>query len=338
MKIRFDSPKESRPSEESGLQVRYAPGRRLAFRLRWYLILLLVASPLLWLGGRWLWSTLGVEAPARLVLPTLQLRAFDSAQVREVLVEPGQEVVAGAPLLRLDNPAWRERLTLLEASAPTWVEPGEPTAGERRALEEHLAIAEQRLVELRRLFARAAATRGELLQAESERAARRQALWQFEQRQVRSEPPGEAERRLEGQWLKQRLADLEVRAPEAGRVVELQVAAGEAVAAGLPLLTLERQQEVQVWVYLATRHAAYAQPGRELSLRLPDGTRLDARVTGMVRDTALLPAELQPPFGASERPLLVRVEPVEPWPQTWRIERLDLQARFANDWSRSFWH
>ncbi|MCB4714643.1 hypothetical protein LHK99_28755 [Klebsiella quasipneumoniae] len=39
--------------QEQGLQVLYAPGKRLAFRVRWYLILLAVLSPLLWLIGRW---------------------------------------------------------------------------------------------------------------------------------------------------------------------------------------------------------------------------------------------------------------------------------------------
>lgn len=333
MKIRFDSPKESRPTEDRGLQVLYAPSKRLAFRLRWYLILLLVASPLLWLGGRWLWSTLRVEAPARLQVPTLQLRAFDSAQVREVLVVPGQTVEAGEPLLRLDNPQWRERLALLEAPAAAPPEAGELAARERQGLATALAVAERRLAELRRLFALEAATRGELLQAESALAVRRHELLQFEQRQLRSEPAEETQRRLERHWLERRLAALELRAPEAGRVLEIAVVAGESVAPGLPLLTLERRQDVRVWVYLPARHADYAMAGQALSLRLPDGSSRPARVSGAVRDTAQVPSELQPPFGAPERTLLVRVEPLEPWPERWRIDRLGLQARFSRDWS-----
>lgn len=53
MKIKFSSAKEQQPTQEQGLQVLYAPGKRLAFRVRWYLILLAVLSPLLWLIGRW---------------------------------------------------------------------------------------------------------------------------------------------------------------------------------------------------------------------------------------------------------------------------------------------
>lgn len=335
MKIRFDSPKESRPTEDQGLRVLYAPGRRLAFRLRWYLILLLVASPLLWLGGRWLWLTLRVEAPARLLVPILQLRAFDSAQVREVLVVPGQTVEAGAPLLRLDNPQWRERLALLAEpdQAPSDAH-GLPQR-ERQVLQEALGVAEQRLAELRRLFALDAATRGELLQAETVLATRRHELLQFEQRQLRVEPTEALQRRLERQWLERRLADLEVRAPEAGRVLDVAVAAGEGVAPGLPLLSLERRQDVQVWVYLPARQAGYGRAGQALTLYLPDGSTRAARVLGEAHDAVPMPAELQPPFGAAARVLLVRVEPLEPWPARWRIDRLGLQARFARDWRRT---
>jgi multidrug resistance efflux pump len=336
MKIRFDSPKESRPTEEQGLQVLYAPGKRLAFRLRWYLILLLVASPLLWLGGQWLWSALRIEAAARLHVPMLQLRAFETAQISEVLVAPGQLVAAGEVLLRLDNPQWRERLALLAEPAGTAPAGGELPVRERQVLEEVLALAERRLAEVRRLYTLAAATRGEVFQAEVERAARRHDLLQFEQSQLRTEPAEFGQRRLERQWLERRLAALEVRAPEAGRVLDVAVAAGESVAPGLPLLSLERQLPAQIWVYLPARHAAYASPGQALTLRLPDGSSRAARVVRQVRDTAQVPAELQPPFGSAARTLLVLVESLEPWPERWRMDRLGLQARFARDWRRAF--
>ena len=75
MKIRFSSPKEQQPTREQGLKVLYAPGKRLAFKLRWYLILLAVTSPLLWLVGRALLSVWLIEAPAQLLLPASELRA-----------------------------------------------------------------------------------------------------------------------------------------------------------------------------------------------------------------------------------------------------------------------
>lgn len=95
MKIRFSSSKEQQPTQDQGLQVLYAPGKRLAFKLRWYLILLAVLSPLLWLLGSWLLGALLVEAPAQLVLANTELRAREPAQVQQILVRPGERVEAG---------------------------------------------------------------------------------------------------------------------------------------------------------------------------------------------------------------------------------------------------
>lgn len=333
MKVRFDSPKETRPAEEQGLQVLYAPGKRMAFRLRWYLLLLLVASPLLWLGGQWLLALERIEAPARLYVPALQVRAFEAAQVREVLVEPGQLVVQGDVLMRLDNPGWRQRLALLADTDEAGT--GRLPADERQLLGKALGDAEKRLREVRRLLAVGAATRGELFRLESERDARQLELVQFEQR-LQQEPADLGQRRLERRWLEQRLASLEVRAPEDGRVLDVAVDPGESVAAGLPLLTLEKRQQVQVWVYLPARHAAYAQQGQELDLQLPDGTWQAARVVRQVYDTARVPAELQPPFASAARTLLVLVEPTEALAELWRVNQLGLQARFPRDWARTF--
>ena len=185
------------------------------------------------------------------------------------------------------------------------------------------------------MFAQGAATRAEVVQAEAERAARQHELLLFEQRLIQPEPPERVQRRLERQWLEQRLAALEVRAPEAGRVLGVEVSPGESVAAGLPLLSLERQQPPQVWVYLPARHAAYAQPGQALTLLLPDGTPMAARVVQQVYDTAKVPSELLAPFGATSRTLLVLVAPREPLPELWRINNLGLQVRFDRDWGRS---
>jgi len=336
MKIRFDSPKEARPTEDGGLRVIYAPGKRMAFRLRWYLLMLLVASPLLWLGGSWLLGVERIEAPARIYVPTLQVRAFDAGQVREVMVTPGQPVQAGELLLRLDNPEWRERLALLaESGDAPGADAGQLPARERRVLQAALAAAERRLAEARRLFAMGAATRGEVLEAEAEGTARQQQLLQFEQRQIQPEPADQRQRRLEREWLEQRLAGLEVRAPEAGRVVGVEVVPGERVAPGLPLLSLEREHQVQMWVYLPARHAAYAHPGQPLTLLLPDGSRRAAMVTRQVYDTAQVPEELLPPFSSTARTLLVLVTPRDPLPPMWRINNLGLQVRFERDWGRT---
>lgn len=88
MKIRFTSEKERHPETDQGLKVIYAPARRTAYRLRWYLILLLVASPALWLGSSLLRNQLLIEAPAYTRQPLTEIRALESGLVSQIHVRP----------------------------------------------------------------------------------------------------------------------------------------------------------------------------------------------------------------------------------------------------------
>ncbi len=333
MKIKFSSAKEQQPTQEQGLQVLYAPGKRLAFRLRWYLILLAVLSPLLWLVGRWMLTLWLIEAPAQLHLPGSELRARDGAQVQQVLVQPGQRVTAGDVLVRLDNPEWRARRFLLQAASVPSNSPGAETlAAERAMLQGLLARAEARVQQVQRLFEAGAATRGELLAATDQRDARLRDLYQLEQRRQPEIGPEQRQRDLELAWLDSRLQGLEMHAENDGRVGEILVAPGENVGPGTPLLRVEGDGEAQVWVYLDPRHAAEATPGKLLTLIFPDHSQRQAVVIQAVDDAAPVPVELRPPFSAPTRRLRVIARVHDGLPPEWRIDRLGLKARFPHRW------
>lgn len=331
MKIKFLSTKERNPTEEQGLQVLYAPGKRAAFRLRWYLILLAVLSPLLWLAARWTFALWLVEAPAQIHLPSSELRAREGAQVAELRVQPGQPVEAGQLLVRLDNPEWRARRYLLTAAddAPGAAEQ-DALARERALLEVLLSRAEARLEHLQRLFDKGAATRGELLAAADQRDARLRDIYQLAQRARSAESPDRRQRELERAWLDNRLQALELRAERAGKVSEILVAPGENVGPGTALLRLEHDGEPEVWIYLDPRHAAATAVGRSLTLVFPDGSKLPAQVVRMTDEAVPVPTELRQAFSAPARSLQV-IARVDQLPARWRIDRLGLKARFPHD-------
>lgn len=336
MKIRFSSSKEEKPTQDQGLQVLYAPGKRLAFKLRWYLILLAVTSPLLWLAGRALLSIWLIEAPAQLLLPGSELRAREPGQVQQILVNPGERVTAGQALIRMDNPEWRARLALLG-------QPDEPPelpaddaleARERATLQRLLGSAEQRLSQLSALQAAGAATRGEVQAARDERDRRQRDLLQFarQQRKVSVPDLGAQQRQLERAWLEGRLEGLTLVAPVTGVVSEVLVAEGENVGPGTLLLRQHRLDDVQLWIYLEPRDAGYAVPGQPLRIRMPDGSYLPAQVVRRVEDSISVPAELQPAFSAPSRRLRVLARIQGDLPEQWRIDRLGLTARFPHRW------
>ena len=117
MKVRFDSSKELRPDQDNGLKVLYGPSKRVAYRLRWYLILALVLSPLVYVFGRITLDLLRVEVPAQLQVPSTEIRALESGTIADVGVEVGERVEPGDLLLRLDNPDWRLRLDQLQPAS-----------------------------------------------------------------------------------------------------------------------------------------------------------------------------------------------------------------------------
>lgn len=338
MKIRFSSSKEQQPTQDLGLKVLYAPGKRLAFKLRWYLILLVVTSPLLWLVGRGLMSIWLVEAPAQLHLPNSELRAREPAQVQSLLVKPGERVLTGQLLVQLDNPEWRARLALLaEPSAP----PDLNTTQQTQLLEHELLIlqrlqdsAARRLSQLQALLAAGAATRGEVQAAADELARRQLAMLQFEQLRFdpRTEQRDLEQRRLEREWLQSRLQGLGVYANEAGVVSEVLVTEGENVGPGTLLMRVQHADKVLLWVFLDPHHIDYAAPGQALSLRLPDGTWLAGEVVRQVEDTAVVPDELRQAFASANRSLRVLVQLNEPLAPRWQVDRLGLVARFKHRW------
>ena len=340
MKIRFDSRKELSPTQEQGLTVLYAPGKRMAFRVRWYLILLLVASPLIWLGGKLAYGMLMIDAPAQLRLPILEVRARDTGRFEQLFVKAGDQVRTDQPLVNLDNPEWRARLSQL-AAMPTQTSPARNNklgGNERQLLKTRIGRAQERVGVLESLVARGAVSPGEVLTAKSELDSFRADLLAFERReQLANQPTLSVERdvvqqQAEQQWLKTRLAALPINAAQSGRIAEVLVNPGENVGAGTLLMRIERLEDPLLWIYLEPLNISYAAIGQPLRVRMPDGEWLSAHVVQAVDSAGRTPTVLRGPFAASEMGLQVAARFDRSLPPRWRIDQLPLNVRFPTDW------
>lgn len=331
MKVRFSSQKEHDPTREGGLKVLYAPGKRAAFRLRWYLILLLVASPFLWFVSKLVMEIALVEAPARILQPTLEIRALEGGQVVQLHVKPGQDVEAGSSLVTLNNPGLMAEKIQLEAALGL----ARPTAGQlaqrqQSGIQSQIDRATTRVQELEQLLANGAATRGELAAARDQLDNRKNELTAF----LRSlEPPqslaGETAReRQQLLMLEQRLTQLRLRAPESGYIRDIEVVEGENTGPGNLLMRLVRDQPPEIHVFLSAHRIELAREGQQL--QLPDGQWLEAKVSDVPRGVQRLPPDLRSPFGTNELGLLVKVDTLKPLPRQWRIDNVPVTARFPN--------
>ncbi|KQZ91606.1 MULTISPECIES: biotin/lipoyl-binding protein [unclassified Pseudomonas] len=342
MKIRFDSRKELSPTQEQGLTVLYAPGKRMAFRVRWYLILLLVASPLIWLGGKLVYGMWMIDAPAQLRLPILEVRARDAGRVEQLFVKAGEQVRIDQPLVNLDNPEWRARLAQLAAIPADTMRLSNAKLGgrERQLLRTRIARAEDRVKVLEELVVRGAVSRGEVLSAQSELDSFRADLLAFERREQQasqsplSDERDKAQRSAEQAWLQTRLAALPVAAAQSGRVAEVLVNPGENVGAGTLLMRIEQLEDPLLWIYLEPLNISYAAIGQPLRVRMPDGEWLTAHVVQAVDSAGRTPTVLRGPFAASEMGLQVAARFDRPLSPRWRIDQLPLNVRFPTDWKK----
>lgn len=330
MKVRFTSPKEQQPTTDDGLKVIYAPAKRVAYRIRWYLILLLVSSPVLWFLGTLLGGMLLLEAPAHTLLPLTEVRALESGRVHQLHVRSGDRVAAGSLLVQLESPTLMTQQRLLQERLSSGL-PGSLVAPQQhRLLLEQSERAGQRVLTLERLLARGAATRGELDAARDLYAERLAAVAELERLQSPRRLPDEALQRSELALVEQRLQQLDIRTEAAALVHEVYVHAGEAVGPGTLLLQLRSQGEPAILVYLDARQRQLARPGQPLRLRMPDHQWLEARVSDIPPLTGRVPAALRAPFDNASPGLILHVEPLEPLPARWQLDNLPLTARFPN--------
>ncbi|TAL77339.1 MAG: biotin/lipoyl-binding protein [Burkholderiaceae bacterium] len=337
MKVRFDSSKERRPMHEQGVKVLYGSSKRVAFRLRWYLILFLVLSPLMWFAGNMAYGAFVVHAPAQLLLPIIEVRARDAAQISRLAVRDGDQVKKGQLLVQMDNPEWRRRLDQLNAmSMPSESSSSAVSARLKNVLRRELGRAQQRLSLAESLLKDGAATHAEVLSAATERDRAQADLFSFEQQQYQQrEQPGVvrdiALREAEAKSLQDRLQALRVVAHEPATVVDVLVNEGENVGPGTLLMRLERPVKPSIMVYLQPADAKYGQTGQPLEIGLPDGTWLDARVQDSADRTRRLPDELREPFSAAQSGLLVSVAVDGEFPKRWLVDHLTLKARFPHN-------
>jgi multidrug resistance efflux pump len=332
MKVRFSSTKERSPDQENGLRVLYGTSKRAAYKLRWYLIVALVSSPLLYLAGRVLIDELRPEMPAQLSMPILELRASVGGTVAELPVKVGEQVKAGQLLIQLDNPEWRLRLQQLQ---PGNLRRDDLLGSSAEAIATNTINLQDQMVKLYKGLQREGGlSSAELLKSEVDLNAQKLALVELERRLRQDDFPykGEPIQNLRDQrerdWISGRMKLLNLRALSDGRVAEVLVNQGENVSSGTLLMRIEENEEPLVWVYLPPKQARQARAGQELEVEMPDSSWLEAIVIDQADLARRLPPGLTGSAGANNLALQVPVRFNEPLPSMWRVDQLPLRVRF----------
>jgi multidrug resistance efflux pump len=356
MKVRFVEPERSDPDRDRGIKVPYAPGKRNLARWRWYLILLVVSSPLIYYIANMAWSSVLVEAPAIVSQAQITVRANSQGYVDEVYVKPMDTVAAGAPLLRLRNPDMSGRLDQMRAELKA-LEGVRSSGGSAPVstvnLEAQLGIANQdrdqrsqRLGMVEQLNEQGAATDAELASARSDLQQADARVSQIHQEMTMLNKPPDASNGQQMQArvlsLRAEIAGLEkqgesllVLAPSAGRVVDLTLVKGDQLAIGSKVAMLAPDNgELRIDAYVPPKYVQYARNGLHATVVFPDGTRRPAQVTDVPEVAQEIPSAHPEMFGNRDVGVLVRMKFLDSsFGKTALTNGLPVKVRFETKWN-----
>lgn len=342
MKIRFNTP-QTVANEQNGLTVRYAAAKRQLPRLRWYLLLLLVSAPLVYLAARILVGVFWEASPGFVNMPQSTLKAGLSGRM-EMLVHEGDLVPAGAIVAKV-YPA----IANMPAPGPSGLSPsqslldeaaGKSRAGQSGALlrlmQEQRARMAQRLVVVNQLIREGAATLAERSQAEAQLVSAQTDLLRA-QADVQGAESALKRLRLDRQIAAEPLAQApalvgEVVAPVAGKIVRTYAINQDWVAQGSDLLLLQRQDAPEIRVFINPSDERNARVGARAQLRFMDGGRAEASVVKIEAEAARTPPERVGPLAARTQSIVAVLKPDHALPVKYHIADLPMDVRFERGW------
>lgn len=167
MKIKFSKGIQA-PDVVDGMKVVYAPAKRLISRWRWFLIILVAATPLLLILYRVIITTVLVKTPGTVYLKKINIVAPITGNLLAMYTRAGAIVHKGTPLALLGDPVLDDKRQLakreLESARLFGEETSEKTLFLAQTIEKKLA---NNLIILRKLLHSGAATISEVTMAEA---------------------------------------------------------------------------------------------------------------------------------------------------------------------------
>lgn len=339
MQVQFRSAKERAPQQDSEMDVLYGPGKRVAFRMRWYLIVFLVTLPLMLIVYNIGKSLFLMESGGKLVIPTYEVFAQTAGRVERIEVRPGDEVTPSTPLLFLSNLTLTTRLAELNRQKDMG---GSALAMDtfpklERLLQQQASEAASWERKVKQLAGSGVVTQLELKQASDQLLNANRALLETRLRKQQWEEDRRQREREEVSQEEIILAEDQVKAltattREPAKVVDVYVRPDQWVDQGEPLLRVSNTESVQIWLYVDLRLAEHARTGEQFTVILPNGDDYPAQIIKGAERALKVPNELREAFSGNKPGLLALAEFKTPLASAWQIEQLPIRARFTPHW------
>ncbi|GAJ74921.1 hypothetical protein JCM18905_656 [Vibrio sp. JCM 18905] len=338
MKVNFHLDKKNKPQSENGMKVVYGQAKRGGYRLRWYLILAIVISPLLFMAYYLFRTQVLVTAPAIITSHPLTVTATRSAIVGPVPVNVGTEVTQDQALLLLKDNALNKEIDFIKDELVKLSKNQVQSTDElyKSAIESSAEGLKkvrdiQKKYDLYRKkgqvsevdYAAIVSVNNSLSnQLSSQKIAYVDAMRNLEELELAG-PVTQEYRSLMRELVVKRAQqeDLTFRSPMNGRVLDIHVhEGGQNVSENTPLLTIARNVTPEITAFLNPKYLEYSNMETKAKVVFPDGRKFRATVSKPVEVVNKLPSELQSPFEGQPAYLKVTLSFDEPLEKSRWIE------------------
>ncbi|GGI77355.1 hypothetical protein GCM10007978_13780 [Shewanella hanedai] len=351
MKVSYQpSSKSERPTVDKGLKVDYAAAKRGGFKGRWYLLLLLVISPVLivlWVLAR---PHVFVLASGIVTTEPLEMRAPAKGELVSISVKQGQQLAKGNVVLEIVNVQLNAQINELNRQLLS-IHKGKPQSNKTilQQLQLRIDVADEGverqndLLQTYKDFQKRGivptSDMAMILQAHTaSKMALEQAkvdLLQEKERQHIESVAGSITQARHGIELqlanfRAQQADLVIHTPYDSHVADILVQQGEHIAEDQPLVLISGRSSSVIFAFLDPKYLDYTMMGQKATVKLPNGDHFRAQVSEPTELVGRLPRQLSGPFDGEKPVLRVTLTPDVELPIS--IEGVPVEVSFDYIW------
>ncbi len=331
MKIRFNQPEKRNPNDDRGMSIKYSQAKRPGRPWRWYLILIIVSLPLLYLLGVIAREFIVIEANGRINMSIVTVRSSSEGYIQQVFVEPLQTVTKGSKLALLTNNTLennydrvRNELSFLDKERDDLLRQAGITASASMQLinfaREQKNFYLNRLRQYELLFEQKAATQAEIATARSHYLSALENLALIENTQYRTQHTSPEIRQiatrinqltLEFEKTQDQKQELTLLAPEKGLITELFAQTGEYLDRGQSLLDIMFNEKTYINAFIPPKLQKYAVINQVVTVKFPNGETAKARIISVPGITQKSSAEDVGPLEVPHSTILAQIELID---------------------------
>lgn len=350
MKVSFRSQKQLSPEHEHHVQIDYAASKRKPPRLRWYLILLVVLSPFIYVLLNMGSDLLTITAPGYISYNQTTIRTGHDGFIKAIYVKNGDTVKQNELIAQLRDPNLEQRQLDLKTALTQYSQVNNDQVGNIESeLQKKLAIAlqslefhqaqmaiAQRLRDEQELDINEYATaKQQLLNAELDVQNAKIAIAQLQNDKARNlmTPGSYLNQGDQLQQQKQALLieekQLAIQAPVAGKIIDIYSAVGEFLSAGSPILLETTDIQPTISAFLDPKYGQYTNMGQKVIIQFPAGEKIKGVVATPPKLTKRLPEDLASAVGTRKVMIVVDIKPLEAIPHYQDLQGLPVKVNFS---------